>query len=202
MNEQEIFWSGDFGESYIKRNKSDQFLRSNIQLFSKILDQTGPLTTLLELGANVGMNIHAIKHLSPKSHIDAVEINPIACQALMEANICREVYNTSISNFETKSKYDLTFTKTVMIHLNEKDLQSAYKALYETSLKYILIAEYYNPNPVSIKYRGHKNKLFKRDFCSELMKLYANLSLVDYGFVYHNDPKFPLDDITWFLLKK
>ena len=28
------------------------------------------------------------------------------------------------------------------------------------------------------------------------------LKLIDYGFVYHKDPLYPLDDITWFLLEK
>ena len=62
--------------------------------------------------------------------------------------------------------------------------------------------EYYNPKPVSINYRGHKDKLFKRDFAGEIMNKYKSLKLVDYGFVYHGDGSFPQDDLTWFLLKK
>ncbi len=69
------------------------------------------------------------------------------------------------------------------------------------SKKYILIAEYYNPTPVEMEYRGHREKLFKRDFAGEMMDQYNDLTLVDYGFVYHRDP-FPQDDITWFLMKK
>ena len=29
-----------------------------------------------------------------------------------------------------------------------------------------------------------------------------SLKLIDYGFVYRNDPWYPLDDLSWFLLKK
>ena len=94
------------------------------------------------------------------------------------------------------------FTKTVLIHLDEKDLEKAFKCLYEYSNRYILIAEYYNPVPVTVKYRGHDNKLFKRDFCEDLCKLFPDLKLINYGFVYRNDTFFPLDDITWFLLEK
>jgi hypothetical protein len=28
------------------------------------------------------------------------------------------------------------------------------------------------------------------------------MHLCDYGFVYHRDPLFPQDDITWFLMEK
>ena len=67
---------------------------------------------------------------------------------------------------------------------------------------YILIAEYYNPTPVSVNYRGNKNVLFKRDFAGEILKTYSKkIELVDYGFTYHRD-KHPQGDITWFLLQK
>ena len=53
-----------------------------------------------------------------------------------------------------------------------------------------------------VNYRGHEDRLFKRDFCSELMEKYNDLTLIDYGFGYRNDPVFKQDDLTWFLLKK
>ena len=77
-----------------------------------------------------------------------------------------------------------------------------YEKLYEVSIKYILIAEYYNPYPISINYRGHSDKLFKRDFAGEFLEKYPNTELIDYGFSYRNDPAFPQDDITWFLIQK
>ena len=66
----------------------------------------------------------------------------------------------------------------------------------------MLLCEYYNPSPATVTYRGHDNRLFKRDFCGEMHELYPDLALVDYGFAYHADPVFPQDDITWFLLEK
>ena len=35
--EQEAFWAGDFGNSYIERNQGDALLASNIDFFSKSL---------------------------------------------------------------------------------------------------------------------------------------------------------------------
>ena len=88
------------------------------------------------------------------------------------------------------------------IHINPEYLELVYSKLYETSSKYILIAEYYNPTPVEINYRGNEGKLFKRDFAGEMMDKYPNLKLVDYGFIYHRDNNFTQDDMTWFLLEK
>jgi spore coat polysaccharide biosynthesis protein SpsF len=92
--------------------------------------------------------------------------------------------------------------KGVLIHIAPDQLAAVYEKLYQVSRRYILIAEYYNPTPVSIPYRGHADRLFKRDFAGEMLDRYPALELVDYGFVYHRDPLFPQDDMTWFLLQR
>jgi len=89
-----------------------------------------------------------------------------------------------------------------LIHINPEMLPQVYSRLYDCSRKYILIKEYYNPTPVVVTYRGNTERLFKRDFAGEMMDLYPDLELIDYGFQYHRDNNFPEDDSTWFLLKK
>ena len=89
-----------------------------------------------------------------------------------------------------------------MIHINPDELKKVYDLLYKTSKKYICIVEYYNPKPVALDYRGHKDRLFKRDFAGEMLSEYKDLKLVDYGFSYHLDNNFPQDDLNWFLLEK
>ncbi len=74
--------------------------------------------------------------------------------------------------------------------------------MFASASRYILVAEYYNPQPTEIAYRGHSGRLFKRDFAGELMDRFPDLSLVDYGFVYRRDANFPQDDLTWFLMEK
>ena len=81
-------------------------------------------------------------------------------------------------------------------------MTDVYDKLVAATTKYLLIGEYFNPTPVSIPYRGHTDRLFKRDFASEIMERYPELKLVDYGFFYHKDQNFPQDDITWFLMEK
>lgn len=198
---QEEFWATEFGDEYIDRNKSEQLLSANINLFSKIFQRTTKIQSIMEFGANIGMNMEAIKHLLPKAHLAAIEINPKAYLKLSEINGIT-AYNESILNFKTDKKYDFVFTKGVLIHINPDELHSVYKKMYDISSRYICIAEYYSPSPVTIPYRGYSNKLFKRDFAGEMLDEFSNLELIDYGFVYKRDNNFAQDDITWFLIKK
>jgi spore coat polysaccharide biosynthesis protein SpsF len=147
------------------------------------------------------MNLKAIKQLLPGAELSGVEINRKAYEELIEIEGVKG-YHTSILDFTTDYKRDFSLIKGVLIHINPDELPTVYQRLYDSSSKYICIAEYYNPSPVELNYRGHTGKLFKRDFAGEIMKKFPDLKLVNYGFVYHKDNLFPQDDITWFLLKK
>lgn len=199
--EQEAFWSGEFGDEYIKRNQGRGIIASNTALFSKILKLTKPISSVIEFGANIGNNLKTLKKLLPDAELSAIEINEIAVTQLKK-NENIKVYHSSILEFQPDIKRDLVLIKGVLIHINPNELQKIYELLYKTSKKYICIAEYYNSSPVEVKYRGHENKLFKRDFAGEIMDKFPDLKLIDYGFVYHRDNHFPQDDVTWFLLGK
>jgi pseudaminic acid biosynthesis-associated methylase len=198
--EQESFWKGEFGTEYTERN-NNELIKNNTNLFKKIL-QNIEITSLFEIGCNRGLNLISINNINNNISLNGLEINKYAYELLSELNICNNLYNNSIFDFNEKEKYDLVFTKGVLIHINPNKLNDIYQKMYELSNKYILIAEYYSKDIREIIYRGNSDKLFKRDFCGELMTKYKDLKLIDYGFVYHKDPSFPLDDISWFLLKK
>jgi len=201
--EQEYFWSSDFGNDYITRNNTPEILNNKKNLFKNIFKKLdSKIDSIIEFGANVGLNLNAIETVitnSPK--ITAVEINTESCKFLNK-NQNYNVVNDSIVNYDTTIKSDFVLTMGLLIHLDPSILNNVYDILYNSSSKYICIAEYYNPTPISIDYRGEKNKLFKRDFAGEMLIKYADLKLIDYGFVYNKDPNYPLDDITWFILKK
>ena len=200
--EQEEFWQGNFGDEYINRNQSDILLASNTSFFSKVFNRTGKIDSIMEFGCNIGMNLKAIRALLPESNLSGIEINKRAVDDLNKWEGKAHVIEGSILDIELDTRFDLTLIKGVLIHINPERLDDVYTRLYNYSDKYICIAEYYNPAPVTISYRGHDNRLFKRDFAGELMSKYPDLELVDYGFIYKNDPIFPQDDITWFLMKK
>lgn len=199
---QESFWAGRFGSEYIGRNNSSQLLASNLSFFAKALKQTGPISSCLEFGANIGMNLKALQLLYPDIGLQGVEINPDAAKILRTLIGDENVYEGSILDCPVESEADLSLIKGVLIHINPDRLSVVYEKLYQTSKRFILVCEYYNPSPVEVPYRGHSDRLFKRDFAGEMMDKYSDLSLIDYGFAYRRDPVFPQDDITWFLLRK
>ena len=202
QTEQEIFWSGDFGDDYIDRNQGDQLLASNLNFFNDALSSCTKIQSCVEFGANIGMNLRALQLLFPGIQCSGIEINKTAAAELGKLIGRDAVFNGAISDFEPNKQASLALIKGVLIHINPQQLDVVYEKLYETSSRYILVAEYYNPSPVSISYRGHSDKLFKRDFAGEMLDIYPNLDLVDYGFAYHRDNKYPQDDITWFLMEK
>ncbi len=200
--EQEKFWAGCFGDEYIHRNKSQDLLSANISFFAKIFHVIEPPKSMIEYGPNIGMNMIAIKMLFPSIKLFGVEINQKASEILKERIGDENVYNGSVFDYRPMQKYDLCLSKGFLIHINPGKLEEVYDIMYKSTRKYMLICEYYNPTPVSVSYRGYKDRLFKRDFAGDILNRYNDLSLVNYGFVYRNDPLFPQDDITWFLLKK
>lgn len=199
--DQENFWAGEFGNDYIERNQGEINIAGDIALFSKIFDSTRSVNSVIEFGANIGLNLQAIKKLLPKAKLSAIEINAKAVETLKEIDGV-EVFHTSILDFKPAKTNDFVFIKGVLIHINPDELPNVYELLYKTSNRYICIAEYYNPSPVQIRYRGHDARLFKRDFAGEMLDKYKDLKLVNYGFVYHRDNNFFQDDVTWFLLEK
>ena len=200
--EQEAFWAGSFGAGYIDRNRGAQLLASNLDFFAKSLSATRGLANCIEFGANIGMNLRALKLLYPQQEQHAIEINPTAAAELLTHVPPANVFQGSIFDYEPQRNFDLVLIKGVLIHINPDELPNVYERLYRSTGKYLLVAEYYNPSPMAIPYRGHNDRLFKRDFAGELLDRYTDLSLVDYGFSYRRDPNFPQDDITWFLLEK
>ncbi len=200
--DQESFWAGEFGTEYIQRNTGPALLASNLDFFAKALRSARGVKSCIEFGSNIGMNLKALKLLYPEQEHHAIEINADAAKELAQVIPQANIFNSSILDFKAQRTWDLTLIKGVLIHINPDVLPEVYEALYRATGKYLLVCEYYNPSPVQISYRGHSDRLFKRDFAGEILTKYPDMRLVDYGFAYRRDPNFPQDDITWFLMEK
>ena len=195
----EAFWQGSFGDDYTDRNAAERLIEANRALFLHILGRTSGVKSIVELGCNRGLNLQAINSLFPQILLKGYEINEKAAEiaqnlgiaAVCRRNVLDPVYGPS---------HDLAFTKGVLVHVAPADLGRAYAALNLLSHRYVLVCEYYSPEPVMVPYRGEPDRLWKRDFAGEMMERF-DLKLVDYGFVYHGD-RFPQDDLTWFLMEK
>jgi spore coat polysaccharide biosynthesis protein SpsF len=199
---QEAFWAGEFGTAYSERNAGDAVVASNVRFFARALQAAGPVGSCLEIGANIGLNLRALRVLYPALAATGIEINPDAARQLASVIGPERVRVQSVLEYDSPEQFDLVLVKGLLIHINPDKLPLVYDRMYASSRRFILVAEYYNPTPVAIPYRGHADRLFKRDFAGELLDRFADLRLLDYGFVYRRDPAFPQDDVTWFLLDK
>ena len=199
--EQENFWANEFGNEYPSRNEGEKLISVNVAIFSKILRNCPSINSVAELGCNIGLNLIALNRINKNFDLRGYEINTKAAEIAKKQNISEIINTTIVESLDPSKKFDLTFTKGVLIHINPDLLSVVYQNLYDLSNKYIMVCEYYNPTPVSIEYRGHHDKLFKRDFAGELIDKF-NLKLIDYGFNYRREKYFPQDDATWFLLEK
>ena len=203
ITQQENFWAGEFGNEYVSRSQGEEIINSNIDFFKKALKKTENIKTCIEFGSNIGLNIKALKKIYPYQEHHVIEINEKAVGYLKEFISEDHIINDSIINFKPFKKWDLVLIKGVLIHINPEMLSKIYLALVNSCNKYLLINEYYNPTPVSIDYRGHSERLYKRDFAGEILDSFPEMKLVDYGFLYDRDPIHKrVGSTNWFLLKK
>lgn len=194
----------DFGAGYRDRNAiTPPALATNTSLFSKVFGHTEGIRSVCELGCNIGVNLASISGLLPECALTGIEINAASAEQA-RANVPKaDIVTSSILDWDAGSKkFDLVFTKGVLIHINPDYLKSVYELMEKIAARYVLIVEYYNPTPVSIPYRGHQDRLFKRDFAGEFLDSCPGFSVASYGFVWRRDPNFPQDDATWFLLRR
>src|SRR5580704_1110533 len=116
--EQEAFWAGEFGDDYISRNAGAAMLGSNIALLSKLLGRCPQAKSLIEFGANIGMNLKAVRALRPSMELGAIEINATAIAELRAWGGVNEVHEGSVLDFQAARTWDIALIKGVLIHIN------------------------------------------------------------------------------------
>lgn len=193
-------WASDFGNSYHVDNKSLDFLPSQIAFFAHIFHKNQFLPKkILELGAGTGTNLLALRCLATNSIIKGLEVNLQACESIRSKGF--EVEHKSIQQWVPDERYDLVFTKGVLIHIEPSDLPKVCSKMVESSSRYILIAEYFATNSEVLDYRSTTKALFRGDFARHLIDTRSDLRLLDYGF-FSRLGIFPQDDLTYFLFEK
>ena len=199
--DQERFWAGEFGDEYVDRCQGAGRIASRTAMWSRILRSCGPIASVTEFGANIGLNLKALRNLLPDAELTGVEINAKAAQILRNEGTIK-VLEGSLFDTAPSTPSDLAFTGGVLIHVNPDRLENAYDQLARSSRRYVVMSEYYNPTPTEVIYRGRSERLFKRDFAGDFLDMHPEFELRDYGFIYHRDRVFPLDDVTWFLMER
>ena len=198
-------WEGAFGDAYIERNPCTlDLMRKRILAFAKILQLMGidQPRSILEVGANIGRNIRALQYITD-AELHALEPNLRAREALMSDKVLsgKQIHNGSAEQLPFgNASMDMVFTCTVLIHIPPETLEQAFREIHRVARRYILIMEYFSPASEMVRYRGHDDMLFKRDYGSILLDLYSTLQLVDYGFFWK--PVTDLDNVNYWLFRK
>jgi spore coat polysaccharide biosynthesis protein SpsF len=107
--EQEAFWAGNFGTEYIQRNQGANLLASNLDFFSKALRSAQNIRSCIEFGANIGMNLKALKLLHPSINAHAIEINAQAVKALEDVIPANNIFDISCCCSVVKSSLIVTY---------------------------------------------------------------------------------------------
>lgn len=199
------FWRGDFGNVYTERNTAthDQ-LAARIALWSEILKPlSGKMPgSILEVGCNLGINLRALRALS-SAKLFAVEPNDSAREILLRDHVLDS--ENLVDGFAQSIKFpdrvaDLAFTSGVLIHIHPDNLLKACEEIHRCAARYIVCVEYFSDKPEMIPYRGHDDRLFKRDFGGFWMDNFRDLTVLATGFAWKRITG--LDNLTWWLFEK
>ena len=189
------FWRGEFGDTYVGRNAAtSEHLRSRVAMWAKIMDALigDPPTSILEVGSNIGNNLRALRTLTG-AEMYAVEPNEQARSTLVSDGLATKIGLAD-------NAVDLALTSGVLIHIHPDDLLASCAEIHRVSRRYIACIEYFSDKPEAIPYRGHSDKLFKRDFGGFWLDNFADLRVCDYGFFWKRLTG--LDNLTWWLFEK
>ena len=195
MTPETTVWAGRFGDAYTERQRPVP--GSNVAFFARALARASVRPTrILELGAGSGENIRALHEIYPEASAWAIEVNEGASTMITGARVL--LGDLTEVEIPTECQPDLVVAKGVLIHIAPEDLHKAYRRLAGSS-KYVLIAEYFSPQPTAVRYRDREGLLWKRDFAHEFQLQHPQFRVIDYGFCWRHDAQAPQDDITWFL---
>ncbi|MCZ7660926.1 MAG: methyltransferase domain-containing protein [Xanthobacteraceae bacterium] len=199
------FWRGDFGNAYTDRNvASPAQMQARLALWSEILSHTisAPPATILEVGANLGINLRALRLLSSARCL-ALEPNDKARAILVRDGVvaAEDVCGGLASEIPfPDGAADLAFTSGVLIHIHPDHLAASLGEIHRCARRWIACVEYFSDKPETIPYRGHEERLFKRDFGGLWMDTFPDLRIVAYGFAWKRVTG--LDNLTWWLFEK
>lgn len=195
MSKQTKLWSGEFGDQYHDRNKSTD--RTNF--WRKVLRRApfDTVSSVLEAGAGRGDNLAALRGIYNTCKVWGVEVNMQACVDLAGKHV--SYCSKPFLDAPVPVGFDLVVTRGFLIHVPDDDIDATLRKLYQSTRRYIAIAEYYSPVRRQVEYHGLTDALWLDDYAGRLLEMYEDLELVDFGFDYYMEGG---HDLTWFLMEK
>lgn len=198
-------WAGAFGDAYIERNLVTAEAASDAEVaFSRMLARTGNgVASILEVGANVGINLTGLRRVGSALSLTAVEPHPVASDVLRtatELGLDGVVRADGAALPFADDSFDLVFTNGVLIHVPPERLGFVMSEVARVSRRFVLCSEYFSHEPEEVTYHGQQGLLWKRDFGAAYLETVPGLTVVDYGFLWQVElPTF--DDLNWWLFQ-
>lgn len=199
------FWRGRFGREYSHRNApTEDTICFRARLWARILpfEKEQDPNSICEIGANVGINLRALKRVSTAT-LYGVEPNDFARQCLIDDGVLpadRVMDGLTTGIPLPDGAVDLAFTSGVLIHVAPEDIEKSCEEIHRVSRRYIACLECFADKPEERLYRGHSERLFKRDFRDFYLSMFPDLRLINYGFVWKRATG--IDNVTWQLFEK
>jgi len=173
-NKQSDFWSGDFGKDYNQRNTFNEkewdnfYLQTwgvtKIEMNSRFIGQLPKDIKILEVGANIGMQLRGLQKMGFTS-LYGIELQQDAVEKSKQQTKGINIIQGSGYDIPFKDGYfDLVFTAGVLIHIAPENHKKIMSEMVRCSKKYIWGFEYFSENLEDIMYRGNPGFLWKADF--------------------------------------
>lgn len=195
----EALWAGDFGDAYIERNRDAANGRRGF--WEEQLGRLG-VTSVLEVGCNIGGNLRWIAELLGPGNVAGVDVNRKALEVLRETVPGVDARESSGARLPFEDgAYDLVFTTGVLIHQDPAtQLEPMMREIVRVAGRYVIAGEYFAEEPTEVPYRGQEGALFKQDFGGLYQRLFPELTLVADGFLSPQEGRW--DDLTYWILQK
>jgi pseudaminic acid biosynthesis-associated methylase len=191
ITEQLEAWTSDFGEAYTRRNaipadEADVLLgrqygiESKSALFREVLGPRLREGRALEVGCNVGNQLHILRKALPELVVYGVEPQAHALRLARERNPeANPVLGTAFDIPFKDGWFDLVMTNRVLIHIGPQDLDDALREIHRCSRRYIWCCEYYAEATREVAYHGQAGLLWKTDFMQRYLDLFPDLRPVE-----------------------
>jgi pseudaminic acid biosynthesis-associated methylase len=194
----EALWHDEFGDRYVERNR-DVF--GGREPLWRWLHEHHTFGNVLEVGCNIGGNLHWLRQLVPPRRVYGVDINE---KALGEARTAMPDVNTVFSPARSlpfrDAAFDLVFTTGVLIHQAPDTLPIVMNEIVRCSRRYVMCGEYFAEELEEIEYHGERGALYRRNWGATYQSLFPELKLVHERFEAWAESGW--DDMTFSLFEK
>lgn len=193
----ENLWAEEFGNAYVDRNRTAAEKRGP---FWQAIMTEYPGQRVLEVGCNLGANLHWVAAHRLPQQVYGVDINLKALdelhQRLPQVNA---LWSPARELPFRDGWFDMVFTMGVLIHQPESTLPLIMAEIVRCSRRYVLCGEYYAEQTIEVPYRGQTGALFKRDYGRIYQELFPELQLRRQGFLSREEG---WDDVTYWVFEK